>query len=174
MKILRMIATLAVALIMVATANAAAVVTDAAAAAAAVITSFNEAVSSRNLDKALGYLAPGSVQFTLRPSHAGLGSQPPSLTSDLRAHWSTIGPVLFSATRTYSRKAEIIGSRVEGDIATVWANVATATVRADKPETRNDKFVEVYLLVRKEGQWKIAAIADNRQPNDVGLAGASP
>lgn len=142
--------------------------------AAAVVTAFGEAVSSRNLDKVLGYLAPGSVQFSLRPSHAGLGGAPPTLTSDLRAHWSTIAPVVFGATKSYTRTADVIDSRVDGDIATVWAKVVTTTVRGDKPETKREEFVELYLLVRKDGQWKIGAIADNRRPSDVGMGGGKP
>lgn len=154
--------------------NAATAVTPAASEAGAVVTSFCDAISSRNLDKVLGYLAPGSVQFSLRPSHAGLGGQPPTLTSDLRAHWSTIAPVVFGATKSYSRSAKIIDSRVDGDIATVWATVVTTTVRGDKPETKREEFVELYLLVRKDGQWKIGAVADNRRPSDVGIGGGKP
>ena len=142
--------------------------------AGAVVIEFNAAVSSRSLDKATSYFAPGSVQFSLRPSHTGLGAQRPDLTADLRAHWSMIGPVLFAATKAYTRKAEIIGSRTEGDIATVWARITTETVRADKPGTTRDSFVELYLLVRKDGTWKIGAMADNRSPNDVGLGGGKP
>ena len=142
--------------------------------AAAVVSAFNAAVSSRNLDKVTGYLAPGSVQFNLRPSHTGLGAQPPGLTTDLRAHWSMIGPVLFTATKAYTRKAEIVDTRADGDIATVWARITTETVRADKPGVSRDSFVELYMLVRKDGGWKIGAIADNRSPNDVGLGGSKP
>ncbi len=110
------------------------------------------------------------MQFSLRPAHTGLGTQQ-TLTTDLRAHWSTIGPVLMAATRKYSRRIEVIDSRAEGDIATVWTKTSTETVRADKPATTTDNFVEVYLLVRKDNQWKIGGIADNRRPNDVGLGG---
>ncbi len=163
-----------VAVIAVLAGNAAIAASTPATEAAAVVTSFGEAVSSRNLDKVLDYFAPGGVQFSLRPAHGGLGSAPASLTGDLRAHWSTIAPVVFSATRAYSRTAEIIDTRVDGDIATVWATVTTTSVRSDKQETRKDEFVELYLLVRKDGQWKIGAIADNRRPNDVGIGAATP
>ena len=155
--------------------NAASAADTATTEAAAIVTSFGEAISARQLDKALAYFAPGSVQFSLRPAHTGLGGgQAPGLTADLRGHWSTIMPVLFSATKSYSRTAEVIDSRVDGDIATVWATITTTTVRSDKPETKSDKFVEVYLLVHKDGQWKIGGIADNRRPNDVGLGAAKP
>jgi hypothetical protein len=32
------------------------------------------------------------------------------------------------------------------------------------------QFSEVYLLVKKSGQWRIAAVADNRQPDNVPVA----
>jgi hypothetical protein len=141
-----------------------------AAEPAAVVTAFCAAVSERKLDRVTALFAPGSVQFSLRPSHTGVGDQPSgSLTSDLKAHWSMIGPVLFTATKSYSRKAEILDTRVDGDIATVWTRTTTVTERADNAGKKTDEFVEVYLLVRKDGQWKIGAVADNRRPNDVGL-----
>ncbi len=150
-------------------ATGAALAADPAQEAAAVVTAFNTAISSRNLDKATTLLAPGGVQLSLRPSHTGLGGQP-ALASDLRAHWSMIGPVLFSATAGYSRKAEIVNAYADGDLATVWAKIATESVHSDKTTAR-DKFMEVYLLVRKDGAWKIGAMGDNRNPNDVGLGG---
>lgn len=138
-------------------------------APAAVVTAFCDAITSRDINKALALLAPGSVQFTLRPSHTGIGGQAPALTSDLRAHWSTVGPVLVSATRSYSRSAEILDSRIEGEIATVWARTRTRTVRSDAPNGRTDEFTELYVLVLKEGKWLIGGVADTRRPNDVGL-----
>ena len=102
----------------------------------------------------------------------GVGDAPgASLTADLKAHWSMIGPVLFTATKSYSRKAEILETHVDGDIATVWTRTTTVTERPDQAGRKTDQFVETYLLVRKDGQWKIGAVADNRRPNDVGLGG---
>ncbi|HHQ13868.1 MAG TPA: hypothetical protein ENK16_02465, partial [Chromatiales bacterium] len=74
--------------------------------AAAVVLSFNDAVSARDLDKLLSHFAEGGVQFNLRPSHQGLKNE--SLTSDLKARWSMVGPVLFSATKKYQREADIL------------------------------------------------------------------
>jgi hypothetical protein len=144
---------------------------DAAGEPAAVVNAFNAAVTARNLDKTLAYLIAGGVQFNLRPAHTGLGGAPQGVSTDLRAHWSTVGSLLFTATKSYSRKVEIIDSRVADDIATVWTKTNTETVRGDKPEASKDSFVEVYLLLRKDGQWKISAVADSRRPNDVGLGG---
>jgi hypothetical protein len=42
-------------------------------------------------------------------------------------------------------------------------------VRGTPPATRQDEFVEIYLMVRVGGEWKVGAIADNRRPNDIGL-----
>lgn len=137
--------------------------------AGATVTAFCSAISSRNLDKVLGFLAPGSVQFSLRPSHTGMGAEQSSVTTDLRGHWSMIGPVLFSATSAYSRKAEITDTRIDGDLATVWARVRTESVRTGQSSPSVDEFMEVYMLVRKDGTWKIGAVADNRQPNDIGI-----
>ncbi|MBZ0124644.1 MAG: hypothetical protein K8F31_12250, partial [Roseovarius sp.] len=79
-----------------------------AADAAAVVTAFNAAVTGRDLEKATAYFAPGSVQFSLRPAHPGTGGeQSESLTTELRTHWMMVGSVLISATKVYSRKAEI-------------------------------------------------------------------
>ena len=93
------------------------------------------------------------------------------LSSELRAHWSTIAPVLFSATKSYSRKAEVVDARAENGIATVWTNTTTESVRLDKPGASKARFSEVYLLVHKDNAWKIGSIADSRKPNDVGFGG---
>jgi hypothetical protein len=143
---------------------------DAAGEPAAVVSAFNAAVTARNLDKTLSYLIAGGVQFNLRPAHTGVGGQQ-GVSTDLRAHWTTIGALLFTATKSYSRKVEIIDTRVEDDIATVWTKTNTETIRGEKSEVSKDSFVEVYLLLRKDGQWKIGAVTDSRRPNDVGLGG---
>ena len=144
---------------------------DSSGAPSAIVRSFNESLTRRDLEKALAFVAPGSVQLNLRPSHAGLGTAPDALTSDLRAHWSMIGPVLFSATQSYSRKVEVVNERTDGDLATVWTMTTTVSARPDAPQPRKDQFSEMYVLVRQAGEWKIGAIADNRKPNDVGLGG---
>jgi hypothetical protein len=142
-----------------------------ARAPAAVVSKFNAAITGRDLQQALGYVGPGGVQFILRPSHTGLGVQQQGLSADLRAHWSMVGSVLFAATKSYVRKVEIIDTRVEDDVATVWTRTETETVRADGLGSRRDVFVELYVVLRADGQWKISAVADSRRPNDVGLGG---
>lgn len=136
---------------------------------AAVVTSFNRAVTDRDMERLLAHFAEGGVQFNLRPSHGGLPTGP--LTSELNARWRMVGPVLFSATRSYTRDAEVIDVREAGDVATVWVNVATRTVLASNGEASTEAFTEVYLMVRTGDGWRIAAVADNRQPDDIGIGG---
>jgi hypothetical protein len=138
----------------------------AAAEAAAVVTSFSEAISARNLDGAVGHLAAGGVQFSLRPAHEGMGAQQ-GLTTDLKRHWSMVASLLFSATTSYTRSVEILDTYVDGDLATVWTRTSSETLQKGHAEPIRSRFVEVYLLVRQDNQWKIGAIADNRQPDPV-------
>ncbi len=138
---------------------------------AAVVEAMNAAITARDLPAVKRYFAPGGVQFSLRPAHTGLGGAAAGLTTPLEAHWSMIGPVLFGATKSYEREVEVLDARVEGEVATVWTRTRTRTVRGTPPVTKQDEFVEIYLLVRTGGEWKVGAIADNRRPNDVGLGG---
>ena len=97
---------------------------DDAADAAAAVTSFNAALSSRNLDETIAHLLDGGVQFNLQPAHTGLGA-PTGISSNLRAHWSMVAPVLFGSTKSYSRKADIVAASAQNGIATVWTNTTT-------------------------------------------------
>ncbi|HPF28389.1 MAG TPA: hypothetical protein PK159_17520 [Steroidobacteraceae bacterium] len=126
-----------------------------------VVLAFNQAITARKLDAALALLAKGSVQYTLRAAHAGVTTDATSITSDLTNHWRTIGPVLFGVTQRYERVASIEQTRVDGDLATVWAMVTSRTVERNGKQ-RDDKFTEVYLLVRAKDAWQIAGMADNR------------
>ena len=132
-----------------------------------VVRSFNRAVTARDLGELLGHFAEGGVQFNLRPSHGGLDAGP--LTQELTARWSMVGPVLFSATSAYERNVAIVDVHEAGDVATVWADVDTRTVMSGSGEASTERFTEVYLLVRKPGGWRIAGVADNRQPDDIGI-----
>ena len=135
---------------------------------AEVVRSFNAAVTDRNLEQLLGHFAEGGVQFNLRPSHGGLQTGP--MTTELTARWSMVGPVLFSATSVYERHAKILDVHATGDVATVWAEVSTRTTMASSGETSSEAFTEVYLLVHRQEGWRIAAVADNRQPDNIGIA----
>lgn len=139
-----------------------------------IVQAFNRAISARKLDDALPLLAKGSVQYTLRSAHAGVPTGTGGITSDLTTHWSTISQVLFTVTTTYQRVPEITDTRIDGDLATVWATVATDTVERSG-KRRQDSFSEVYLLVRSGGSgWHIGAIADNRGTDRLPVAAAAP
>jgi ketosteroid isomerase-like protein len=133
------------------------------------VQAFNAAISGRDLNKATTYFADGAVQFTLRPAHAGMAaSAPQGLSMDLKGHWTQVGTLLFSVTSRYTRTPTILDTRVEGDLATLWAQIDTETLERNAREPRLERFAEVYLLVRKDGAWRIAGIADNRGATRAG------
>jgi hypothetical protein len=139
---------------------------------AEVVQAFNRALTARKLEDATALLAKGSVQYTLRAAHAGVTTGTGGITSDLRTHWNTIGPVLFSVTSTYKRVPKILDTRIDGDLATVWAAVASETVERSG-KSRKDSFSEVYLMVRTAGAWQIGAIADNRGTDSLSVPPAA-
>jgi hypothetical protein len=140
-----------------------------------VVLAFNKALTARKLDDATALFAKGAVQYTLRAAHAGVTTGDGGVTSDLKTHWNTIGPVLFAVTSTYQRVPTVTDTRVDGDLATVWTTVASETVERSG-KRRQDNFSEVYLLVRTGGAWRIGAIADNRGTDSmtVGAPGPTP
>ena len=129
------------------------------------VQAFNQALSKHDLDAALALIANGSVQFSLRSAHSDIPSAGQGgVTSDLKAHWSMVGPVVFGSTAVYSRIPKVVDSHVDGDLATVWTNTATETV--DKSGSKGtDSFSEVYMIVHTAGGWRIGAVADNRGAN---------
>jgi len=141
-------------------------------APADVVKAFNGAITARKLDVALGHLAKGSVQYTLRAAHAGVPTGDAGITSDLKTHWSTIGPVLIGATTSYQRVPEIIDTRIDGDLATVWALISSDTVERNGSR-KQSRFSEVYLLVRTAAGWQIGAMADNRSTSAFAAAPAT-
>ena len=131
------------------------------------VQAFNQALSKHDLNAALALIADGSVQFTLRSAHSDIPSTGPgSVTSDLKAHWSAIGPVVFGSTSAYNRIPKVVNTRIDGDLATVWTSTATETVGKNGSK-RSDSFSEVYLLVHTASGWQIGAVADNRGANKV-------
>jgi len=139
---------------------------------AEVVLRFNEAVTARDMDTAMAQLADGSVQIQLRAAHPGMSSNPP-LTADLHKNWEMVGAILFPTTDAYSRELTITSEQLDGDIATVWADTVTTTHRKNVAEPMVLEFSELYLLVKKEGRWKIAACADNRQPDTIQVSAAN-
>lgn len=126
------------------------------------VTAFNESISEQNIEAAISHLAEGAVQFNLHGSHADLATGDPEPTQDLAAVWRVVSTVLFNTLEDYERSVEILASRVDGAIATVWTQTTTSTQRsADTPPT-SLTFTETYLLLRKPDGWKIAGLANNR------------
>lgn len=141
-----------------------------------VVQAFNRALSARKIEDATALMARGAVQFTLRSAHPGVATTGPagttSVTGDLKTHWTTIGPVVFTVTTVYSRVPKILATRVDGDLATVWTQVASETVERNG-QSRKDNFSEVYLMVRTGDTWQIGAIADNRGTDNMAVAPAA-
>ncbi len=131
-----------------------------------VINTFNESLSAKNLDGMLSTFAPGSVQLTLRAAHAEMAVGD-GISSDLKTHWSTIGPVLFTTMKSYTRTATIADIQVDGDVASVWTRINTVSVALGADQSRQSEFTELYLIVNAGNGWKIGAVADNRKPDSM-------
>jgi len=134
----------------------------AAADAGAVVLSFNESITAQNAEAALSHVATGSVQFNLRSSHSDMGESDESLTQDLTAMWMLVTGLLFNTLDSYERTVDILDVRVDGDVATAWTRTVTRSLAegADQPNVL--EFTEVYLLLRRDGEWKISGVANNR------------
>jgi len=132
----------------------------------AVVQAFNAAVSTRDLDGMLATFADGAVKFSLRPAHTGLEKEP-GISTDLRTHWSTIAPVLFSTMKSYRRSAAIVDIHTDGDVASVWTQITTESTGLRSGQVRRGGFSELYVIVRTPDGWKIGAMADNRRPDGM-------
>lgn len=139
---------------------------------AAVVQAFNKAISERNLDAAMALVADGAVQFTLRPAHAGVNDTT-KISGDLVTHWRTIGPVVYTVTSVYSRTPQILSSRVDGELATVWVQMSTVTEERSGKK-RQDAFSELYVLGLVNKSWRIAAVADNRGTDAMNTDAPAP
>lgn len=139
-----------------------------------IVQAFNKAISERHLDEALKLVAPGSVQYTLRSSHAETGGGGfKQTTTDLATHWRTIAPIVLSGTTAYQRVPKIIDSRVDGDLATVWVTITSTTVERSG-EKRQASFSELYLLVHTAAGWQIGSMADNRAGSSLASSAPKP
>ncbi|MCP4271030.1 MAG: nuclear transport factor 2 family protein [Gammaproteobacteria bacterium] len=125
-----------------------------------IVLAFNKAMTDSNLEALLATLAPGGIQYTVKASH--MGQTPDSLTTDLKAYWTMIAPVIFSSTESYTRTAKIIDSRNTETMATVWADVETVSVRSGGGGQKNN-FEEITILIHTEKGWKIAGIMDTKK-----------
>lgn len=131
---------------------------------ASVINTFNQSLSTKNLDGMLSTFAESAVQITLRPAHAEMATGA-GISSDLKTHWSTVGPVLFSTMKSYKRAVTIIDIQLDGDVASVWTRINTTGIALGSDQSRQSEFTELYLIVNTGNGWKIGAVADNRQPD---------
>ena len=130
------------------------------------VRAFNAGISAKDRDAAVATLAEGGAQFTLRSQH---GDAPPDrLQSEISEYWTIIAPVLFASTSAYRREVEILDTRIDGDLATVWTHTRTRSTRLGSTKPQVNTFSEVYLLIRTPDGWKIAAMADNRKATSLG------
>lgn len=136
---------------------------------AAVVAEFNAAISARDLERALACMAQGSVQLQLHPAHPGVNVSN-SLTTDLVSSWRAVGTILFPATDSYERHADVTAIEESGDVATVWTLTRTESRRKQSTKPKVQQFSELYVLMRQQGNWKIAVQASNRQPDDLPVA----
>ena len=135
-------------------------------AADAVLT-FNQAVTDRDMDTAMGLLADGGVQFNLHPAHPGMPENPP-LTEDMATMWKVVAAILFPSTDAYERQVEVTSVQTDGELATVWTQTRTVTHRKGQAEPMVLEFSEMYFLVNKDGEgWRIAATATNRPVDSI-------
>ena len=140
---------------------------DASHPAARIIIEFNESVTSRDMDTAMGLLAEGSIQYQIQPAHPGMPEDQP-LTADMTAMWKTVAAILFPTTDSYERQVEITDVRVDGELATVWTQTKTITHRKGKEEPMVLEFSEIYFLVNKNDTgWLIAGNASNRPIDEI-------
>ena len=137
-----------------------------------VVNDFNTAINERNIEAVAAELAEGGSQFSLRPVHPGMPPNMP-LTSDIVANWRTVGAVLFSTTESYRRDVDISNIIEDGDIATVWADATTTTVRSAGANPSVMSFSELYVLVKRDGEWKIGAYLDNRTIDNIDVGADS-
>jgi ketosteroid isomerase-like protein len=135
--------------------------------AAQAVVSFNQAINEENIDAAVALIAEGAVQFNLHPAHPGMPEDHP-LTEDMTAMWKTVGAILFPSTESYERLVQIQNFQVGGELAVVWTQTKTVTVRKGKTEPMVLNFSEMYFLVNKNNTgWKLAGTANNRPVDSI-------
>ena len=140
---------------------------DAPHPAARAVVTFNQAITDRQMDTAMGLLADGGVQFHLHPAHPGMAENPP-LTEDMATMWTTVSAILFPTTDAYQRIVEVTNVSADGELAVVWTNTKTITQRKGKADPMELEFSEMYFLVNKnDSGWKIAGTATNRPVDSI-------
>jgi ketosteroid isomerase-like protein len=140
-----------------------------AQAAEAVVHSFNAAFARKDIEGLVAHFVDGGVQFDLRPAHADQ-TAPQNLTQELKERWYGVTPILFAATKSYTRTVQVVDSRASADMATVWTKTTAAMVMPDSDKASSNTFTEVYMLVRTPQGWKIGAMMDNRETDTITTA----
>jgi len=130
-----------------------------------IVLAFNAAIPEGDVDTIVDLLADGGVHFTIKSPHEGF--VPEKLTTSIVPYWKMVAPVIATSTSIYEREVEIIDAREMGNIATVWAGIATRRQLKGKEEIKTAAFNHVYLLIQTPAGWKIASIADNRAVDTV-------
>ena len=135
--------------------------------AARAVVEFNQAVTARDMDTAMGLLADGGVQFHLHPAHPGMSEDIP-LTEDMATMWTTVSAILFPTTDSYERRIEVTDVTADGELAVVWTQTTTVTSRKGVDKEMVLDFSEMYFLVNKNDTgWKIAGTATNRPVDEI-------
>lgn len=133
-----------------------------------VVRDMNTAVSNRNLNSLLGLFDTGALRIDLFPAHNYQQKPEPELdtaikSSDLSQRWITVAQLLSSTAKSYQRNVKNIELQVDGDMAIAWVGIETSMVsKSVKAEARKNSFIEVLLLRRQAGIWKISALTNNR------------
>ena len=138
--------------------------------AAQAVVEFNQAITDRDMDTAMGLVAKGSVQFHLRPAHPGMSEDHP-LTEDMATMWNTVSAILFPTTDSYARVVDVTNVSADGELAVVWTQTKTITHRKGKTDPMELEFSEMYFLVNKDDSgWKIAGTATNRPVDSIPIS----
>lgn len=135
----------------------------------AVILEWNAAISRRDLGGMMDCLMDGAVQVQIESPHFGFGK--PELTKDLATSWQQVASLLFQIAESYVRTVSELETRIDGDLATVWAAVHAETQMQSDGEVIVRDFREAYWLTREGDAWKLAAVVNSRTAGDAGSKG---
>ncbi len=134
------------------------------------IIAMNQAVTQRNLNALLATLDENALKVGLFPVYypskkEATTTQKPKQnlpkTENLKQRW-TIALRILSGLAGYERTATQMTIQVDRSMASAWVDITTkATTKKSGVETSN-RFIEVVLLKKTQGQWKILLTSNNR------------
>lgn len=146
---------------------------DPAQDAQAVVRSFNAAFGKKDIEGLVAHFIEGGVQFDLRPAHADQGT-PAKLAEDLKERWYAVTPILFAATKSYTRTVEFLDTRATADMATVWTKTTSTNLMPNATKPIITTFREAYFLVHTPQGWKIGAMMDDRDTDRLSTVTPTP